>query len=146
MKFLKLGLLTFVFFCSCDYYEMAKGVRKDFQGTHLKSKKLFIGIAFKGVVLEKTLFERCDESKYRIRIKMTSHSPEITSLGDKLFPPFYSFGEEDKLKFIVTERLFNLLTNGDLVMKESGSTDLIIDRIKYPFLSRKRNIWLVTYE
>ncbi|WP_316751766.1 hypothetical protein [Pedobacter gandavensis] len=142
MRLIGLAFLITVLFCSCDNYHFAKGVKKDFQKLITQKKQLFVASSFNGIVYKKKKCEKCDSDKFQIEINVVSFSPKLTTLGDKLFPPFYSFNNENQLTMMVTKDLYESIKVGDLVLKEPGSYYLIVNSVNYELLSKEKYDWL----
>lgn len=127
MRLIRFAFLMTVLFCSCENYHFAKGVKKDFQKLIIQKKQLFVSSSFNGTIYEKKKCEKCTWDKFQIGINLVSFSPKLTTLGDKLFPPFYSFNDENQLTLAVAKDLYESIKIGDLVIKEHEPYYLMVN-------------------
>ena len=133
--------ITFIVTLFC-FSNCTNGLQKDTQRIIISHKNFFKSLAFSGVINEKKYCEKCEFNKYQVIIKLKKTDPEVITLSDKSFQPYYFFSAKTELNISVTQNLYESVKEGTFVEKKRGSNALISESQEYTLLNNKKFQWL----
>lgn len=137
-----LAIILILLLSSCGWSDFVRGEAADANRKFHKAKTIITNISFKGLVLNKSYCNDCDNrGKYTltIRLFMVAKKPDWY---EQQYPPYYYFEKDTLLKLSVNELLYNFSKQNDTVVKQTKSDDLIVNKRFMPLISKDTSKWI----
>lgn len=123
---------------SCNY---ADSIRLETIKRFNRAKRFMVHIGFEGQIVEKKYCEKCEITKYTLKIRLSDISKK-SGLSKIYFPPYYEFEGDTIVTICVTKDLFSKVYEKQLISKSSDSHYLTLTQIQLLYLSKKDDLWL----
>jgi len=133
-----IGLLI----CSCEYKKFVEGVHADAEQSIIAHKSFFKILSFTGEIYEKKYCNFCTDNKYQIVINLLDKNPNVISIENFMYQPYYFFNENNQLVIIVKKAVYDSLKVNDLVKKQSNSYYMVVNNNNYQLVNYDKKRWL----
>lgn len=140
IMYLVLILLVFCFSYLVIIFDFTSGVSNSTKANILLHKNFIKSFSVKGVILDKRICSDCNENEYQIIIELEDFNIDSISLGNRMYPPYYAI-TTNILNLSVSQSVYDNVDIGQLIVKNSNSDELIINKKKFLILSKSKYKW-----